>query len=76
MPSILVEAGFISNKEEELYMNSGQGQDEIVTDMVNAIKAYLGSTETPRSGDKEAPVIEVKSVALYLNDRNLFRMIS
>ncbi|HEU4903218.1 MAG TPA: N-acetylmuramoyl-L-alanine amidase [Flavisolibacter sp.] len=76
MPSILVEAGFISNKEEELYMNSGQGQDEIVTDMVNAIKAYLGSTETPRSGDKEAPVNEVKSVALYLNDRNLFRMIS
>lgn len=77
MPSILVEAGFISNKEEEIYMNSGQGQDEIVTDIVNAIKAYLGSTETPRSGEnKEVPVNEVKSVTLYLNDRNLFRMIS
>jgi N-acetylmuramoyl-L-alanine amidase len=76
MPSILVEAGFISNKEEELYMNSEQGQDEIVTDMVNAIKAYLGSTETPRSDNKEAPANEIKSVALFLNDRNLFRMIA
>jgi N-acetylmuramoyl-L-alanine amidase len=48
MPSILVEAGFISNKEEEEYMNSEAGQQEIVADVVNAIKAYIASLETPR----------------------------
>jgi N-acetylmuramoyl-L-alanine amidase len=49
MPSILVEAGFISNKEEELYMNSEQGQEEIVTDIIGAIKTYISSLETPKA---------------------------
>lgn len=48
MPSILVEAGFISNKEEEQYMNSAEGQDEIVSDMLNAIRQYMASLEMPR----------------------------
>ena len=70
MPSILVEAGFISNKDEEQYMNSEQGQDEIVSDMINAIKAYLSSQETPRSGDNEGNTAkEVKGVAALLNER-------
>ncbi|MDQ3279595.1 MAG: N-acetylmuramoyl-L-alanine amidase [Bacteroidota bacterium] len=43
MPSILVEAGFISNKEEEEYMLSEEGQAEIVDDIVKAIKAYIAS---------------------------------
>ena len=30
MPSVLVETGFISNKEEEEYLNSEKGQEEIV----------------------------------------------
>lgn len=53
MPSILVEAGFISNKEEEEYMNSEQGQEEIATDILNAIKAYIASLEAPRTGEAE-----------------------
>lgn len=48
MPSILVEAGFISNTEEEQYMNSEEGQNEIVQDILNAIKAYIASLEQPR----------------------------
>lgn len=52
MPSILVEAGFISNKEEELYMNSEQGREEIVTDIINAIKAYISSVETPKPANE------------------------
>src|SRR5690606_3620950 len=44
MPSILIEIGFISNKEEELYLNSEKGQDEIVADIVAAFRTYhLGS---------------------------------
>jgi N-acetylmuramoyl-L-alanine amidase len=65
MPSILVEAGFISNKEEEEYMNSEAGQDEIVTDMVNAIKAYITSLETPKIISGSKPVNnESNSVAV------------
>lgn len=45
MPSILVETGFISQTEEEEYLNSEKGQDEIVAQIVNAIKRYKSSLE-------------------------------
>lgn len=45
MPSILVEIGFISNKEEEEYINSEKGQDEIVEDLVSAFRAYKDKIE-------------------------------
>ena len=56
MPSILVEAGFISNTEEEQYMNSEEGQAEIVQDVINAIKAYISSLEQPRAVQEIATV--------------------
>ena len=40
MPSVLVEIGFITNKEEENYINSDKGQDEIVSNIVSALKDY------------------------------------
>ena len=30
MPSVLIETGFLTNKEEEEYLNSDKGQDEVV----------------------------------------------
>lgn len=70
MPSILVEAGFISNKEEEDYMNSAQGQEDIVTDLINAIKAYMAAQESPKpGGEPETKNDEPKSVALLTNER-------
>lgn len=45
MPSILIEIGFISNKEEEEYMVSNSGQKEIVTNIFNAIKKYKEKLE-------------------------------
>lgn len=45
MPSILVEIGFISNKEEEEYINSEKGQEEIVEDIVNAFRVYKEKME-------------------------------
>jgi N-acetylmuramoyl-L-alanine amidase len=41
MPSILVEAGFISNKEEEEYMMSDEGQAEITNNITAALKQYV-----------------------------------
>lgn len=41
MPSILTETGFISNLNEEKYINSKQGQDEIAASISRACKEYI-----------------------------------
>lgn len=40
MPSVLIEIGFLSNKEEEEYMNSDKGQAEIVQNILDALGRY------------------------------------
>ena len=45
MPSILVETGFISNPQEEDYLNSDKGQNEIVRCIVQALKRYKYSLD-------------------------------
>lgn len=45
MPAVLVETGFISNPEEEDYLNSEQGQKEICEVLVKALKRYKYSLE-------------------------------
>jgi N-acetylmuramoyl-L-alanine amidase len=53
MPSILIETGFLSNKEEEEYLNSNKGQEEIVTDIIEAFRKYKQATES-KSGSGKA----------------------
>jgi len=45
MPSILVEAGFLSNPEEEKYLMSESGQNEIASGIYRAFKAYKHQME-------------------------------
>jgi len=45
MPAILTEIGFISNPDEERYLNSAQGQSVIVENLLNAIKSYKKQVE-------------------------------
>lgn len=45
MPSVLTEIGFISNPEEEDYINSAEGQEEIVNAIIKAIKEYKKEVE-------------------------------
>ena len=40
MPSILIEAGFMTNKKEGDYLNSKKGQAEISNSIYKAIKKY------------------------------------
>ena len=40
MPSILVETGFLTNKEEEKYLNSESGQDYLASAIYRAFKDY------------------------------------
>ena len=51
MPSILVETGFVTNKEEEEYLVSDAGQDEIAGNMLEALKRYKRDLEANRTGN-------------------------
>jgi len=41
----LIEVGFLSNKEEEEYLNSNKGQDEVVQNIVDALDRYKNQVE-------------------------------
>jgi N-acetylmuramoyl-L-alanine amidase len=45
MPSVLVEIGYINNPDDEAYLNSEKGQDEIVASLVRALKTYKDEVE-------------------------------
>jgi N-acetylmuramoyl-L-alanine amidase len=45
MPAVLVETGFINNPKDEAYLNSAEGQVEIVQSIIRAIKKYKQSFE-------------------------------
>ncbi len=45
MPSVLVETGFINNPDDEKYLNSEEGQQEIVNSIVRAIVKYRKENE-------------------------------
>jgi N-acetylmuramoyl-L-alanine amidase len=46
MPSVLIEIGFISNKQEEEYLNSDEGQQQVVTNIMDALKRYKHDLES------------------------------
>ena len=61
MPSVLVETGFISNPEEEKYLNSEAGQIELSECIVRALKKYSNwleekADEKDKDSDKTAKV--------------------
>ncbi len=59
MPSILVETGFISNPEEEKYLNSEEGQNQLSRSIVNALKTYIAWLEKQQE-NSEGDAVQVK----------------
>jgi N-acetylmuramoyl-L-alanine amidase len=55
MPSILIEIGFISNKEEEEYITSEEGQKEIVGNIFTALKKYKEKLEERAKKNESEP---------------------
>lgn len=53
MPSILVEIGFITNIEEEKYLNSEEGQNAIVQNIVSALRTYINTIEGRREEEEK-----------------------
>lgn len=56
MPSILVETGFITNPQEEAYLNSEDGQQEIAASVTGALHNYISWLEK-----KQTPVVNSTS---------------
>jgi N-acetylmuramoyl-L-alanine amidase len=48
MPAVLVETGFIANEEDERYLNSEKGQQEIAEAIAKAVKKYKEQVENPK----------------------------
>jgi N-acetylmuramoyl-L-alanine amidase len=77
MPSVLVETGFITNKEEEKYLDSEEGQNEIVQNIVDALANYIAAREkAPASSgnknDSDSKTVKSENPA-YINREELIK---
>lgn len=54
MPSVLVELGFLTNKEEELYLKSDQGKEELANCLFKAFTQFKADYDR-KNGVKPAP---------------------
>ncbi|MGH2552702.1 MAG: N-acetylmuramoyl-L-alanine amidase family protein [Chitinophagaceae bacterium] len=70
MPSILVETGYITNRSEEDYLNSKEGEKETADCIMKAVKTYIAWLEKQQSesgkdqentGNQSARIKEVRS---------------
>lgn len=52
MPAILIETGFINNPEDERYINSSSGQQELAEAITKAVIRYREQLEGHRSGHR------------------------
>jgi N-acetylmuramoyl-L-alanine amidase len=72
MPSVLTETGFISNLNEEKYINSKQGQDEIATSIFKACKDYISEIKKKSvmpSAKKDPPPQPSDSVKIVSDNK-------
>ncbi len=52
MPAILIETGFINNPEDERYLNSNAGQQELAEAITAAVIRYKSQMENPSLGSR------------------------
>jgi N-acetylmuramoyl-L-alanine amidase len=62
MPSVLIETGFLTNPEEEKYLNSKEGQDYLASAIYRAVRDYINEidkkTNTSRSAEESIASIQ------------------
>jgi len=58
MPSVLIETGFLTNKEEEEFLASTQGQDYLSSAIYRAFKEYKNEIEGKDNNVKEKAVVK------------------
>ncbi|HHT23802.1 MAG TPA: N-acetylmuramoyl-L-alanine amidase [Bacteroidales bacterium] len=57
-PSVLVELGFISNADEERYLNSTEGKEQLTQSIYKAFANYKRKHDSRTEANNEVPVIE------------------
>jgi N-acetylmuramoyl-L-alanine amidase len=70
MPSILVETGYITNREEEDYLNSKAGQEETADCILRAVKNYISWLERQQGAGTEKTIaspLPSRDVTSFLN---------
>ncbi|NNL09524.1 MAG: N-acetylmuramoyl-L-alanine amidase [Croceitalea sp.] len=70
MPSVLIETGFLTNKNEGSYLNSSRGQKEMGTAIANAILTYKDGVEANLSEFEPSPE-PVEEVALKVPEKDI-----
>ncbi len=55
MPSVLIETGFLSNEDEEKYLNSEDGQNEVAHNILDALKRYKATLEGHPINNADSP---------------------
>ncbi|MDL2282148.1 N-acetylmuramoyl-L-alanine amidase [Parabacteroides sp. OttesenSCG-928-G06] len=63
MASVLIELGYISNKEEEKYMNSAQGQNQLTKAIFDAFTHYKYEYDRKQGGTSVAAAAVVQQTA-------------
>lgn len=66
MPSVLIELGFLTNKEEEDFLISAQGQDYLASAIYRAFKEYkvqLENIEAAKEAEAKPEVVSVPGVS-------------
>lgn len=64
-PSVLVEMGFISNRDEELYLNSEEGKQQMANAMLNAFQSFYRPAKRldPTASSPAAPALDTLPAA-------------
>ena len=60
MPAVLIETGFVENYDDERYLNSEKGQQEIAEAIARAIMKYKNQVEAPKTTSEPQVVNETK----------------
>ncbi len=62
MPSVLIETGYLTNKEEERYLNSKSGQNQVVSNIMTAFRQYVDQTSGEKPGNNSGEHPGAKNV--------------
>jgi len=74
MPSVLIETGFLTNKNEGAYLNSNKGQEEIALEIAKAILSYKSSLSVATS-NAQNPVMEESEIdnAIQTTEEKIYK---
>lgn len=74
MPAILIELGFLSNKEEAKYLNSEKGQNELANSIANAIINYKNEHYSYSEPFDFSVIEDIKTVEIPNKNEAIFKV--